>query len=41
MKKKHKLFKSQAKEQAKLFSAEKIVVKYESVYSDVVSSIRF
>jgi N-acetyl-alpha-D-glucosaminyl L-malate synthase BshA len=39
--KKHKLFKSQAKEQAKLFSTEKIVVKYESVYSDAVSSIRY
>ncbi|MEK9740836.1 MAG: N-acetyl-alpha-D-glucosaminyl L-malate synthase BshA [Flavobacteriaceae bacterium] len=39
--KKHNLFKSQAKEQAKLFSTEKVVVKYESIYSEAVSSIRY
>ena len=39
--KKHNLFKLQAKEQAKLFSTEKVVVKYESIYSEAVSSIRY
>jgi N-acetyl-alpha-D-glucosaminyl L-malate synthase BshA len=37
----HKKFKQQAKKQASLFSLEKIIGKYETIYSDAVASTNF
>ena len=37
----HAQFKKQAKEQASKFSLEKIIGKYETIYSDAVASIQF
>ena len=37
----HARFKKQAKKQASLFSLEKIIVKYEAIYSDASASIQF
>jgi hypothetical protein len=37
----HAAFKKQAKKQASLFSLEKIIVKYEAIYSDASASIQF
>ena len=37
----HRKFKKQAKKQASLFSLEKIIGKYETIYSDAIASIKF
>jgi glycosyltransferase involved in cell wall biosynthesis len=37
----HKQFKQQAKKQASLFSLERIIGKYETIYSDAVASTKF
>jgi hypothetical protein len=40
-KKLHSKFKKQAKQQASLFSLDKIVGKYEAIYSDAAASIQY
>ena len=37
----HSQFKKQARKQASLFSLEKVIVKYETIYSDAIASVKF